>query len=135
MARAMLGENVIGGGGGNRPHLSKEAFAALSKALRGHSEYAAAVVKGNGCDRHLLGLMLIAKELGEEAPEIFSDPAWTRSTRHRLSTSQVRVANRDRELASILFRISTRASIFNNNVIAADKGADGRAASLTGATM
>lgn len=32
-----------------------------------------------GCDRHLLGLMLIAGELGLEMPKIFTDPAWKKS--------------------------------------------------------
>jgi carnitine O-octanoyltransferase len=29
-----------------------------------------------GCDRHLLGLMLISKELNLALPEIFTDEAW-----------------------------------------------------------
>lgn len=32
-----------------------------------------------GCDRHLTGLMLIAKELGLETPKIFTDHAWKKS--------------------------------------------------------
>ena len=29
-----------------------------------------------GCDRHLLGLMLISKELNLSLPEIYTDDAW-----------------------------------------------------------
>lgn len=36
-------------------------------------------MKGSGCDRHLLGLYLIAMENGLELPEIFTDPSFTRS--------------------------------------------------------
>ena len=32
-----------------------------------------------GCDRHLLGLMLISKELNLDLPEIYTDPAWEKS--------------------------------------------------------
>lgn len=63
--------------------------AALSAALRGHSDYAKLTVQGRGIDRHLLGLKLMAKEAGLPEPDLLSDPAWTRSTRHRISSSQV----------------------------------------------
>jgi hypothetical protein len=29
-----------------------------------------------GCDRHMLGLMIIAKSLNLDTPEIFSDPSY-----------------------------------------------------------
>ena len=32
-----------------------------------------------GCDRHLLGLRLLADELRLELPEIYKDVAWTKS--------------------------------------------------------
>jgi hypothetical protein len=32
--------------------------------------------ENRGCDRHLLGLMLISKELGLDMPKIFMDTAW-----------------------------------------------------------
>jgi hypothetical protein len=32
--------------------------------------------ENRGCDRHLLGLMLISKELGLDMPKIFKDTAW-----------------------------------------------------------
>lgn len=41
------------------------------------------------CDRHLLGLQLTAQELELEIPELFKDPAYARSNRWTLSTSQV----------------------------------------------
>ncbi len=71
-----------------------EKHRALADALKSHSDYAKMVVQGRGIDRHLLGLGLIAKEHGEETPEILSDPAWKRSTRHRISSSQVRTTPR-----------------------------------------
>ncbi len=64
-------------------------YAALTQALKGHSEYAKRTTQGRGIDRHLLGLGLVAAEAGLPAPEILSDPSWTRSTRHRISSSQV----------------------------------------------
>ncbi len=63
---------------------------AMVAALKAHSDYAKLTVQGRGIDRHLLGLGLIAEENGMEKPEILADPAWTRSTRHRISSSQVR---------------------------------------------
>ena len=44
---------------------------------------------GNGIDRHLLGLKLIAEENNIAMPELFKHPAWTESTSWKLSTSQV----------------------------------------------
>ena len=32
--------------------------------------------ENRGCDRHLLGLMLTAKELNLDLPDIFTDVAW-----------------------------------------------------------
>ncbi len=47
------------------------------------------MVQGEGVDRHLLGLKLIAQENNIELPKLYSDPSYTRSNYHRLSTSQV----------------------------------------------
>lgn len=33
----------------------------------------------SGCDRHLLGLRLVAKSLNLDLPEIFTDPSWKKS--------------------------------------------------------
>ena len=46
-------------------------------------------INGDGIDRHLLGLKLIAIEQGENVPELFMDSAYTQSTHFNLSTSQV----------------------------------------------
>ena len=46
-------------------------------------------VSGQGVDRHLLGLRLIAQEAGMELPDFFKDDAYSRSMNYRLSTSQV----------------------------------------------
>jgi carnitine O-octanoyltransferase len=48
----------------------------LKKALNKHDKLMAEARENAGCDRHLLGLMLTAKELNVETPEIFSDPSW-----------------------------------------------------------
>ena len=46
-------------------------------------------ISGQGIDRHLLGLKLIATENGIETPGIFKDVAFSRSLHFKLSTSQV----------------------------------------------
>jgi carnitine O-octanoyltransferase len=35
--------------------------------------------ENHGCDRHLLGLMLISQELNLDLPEIYKDESWTKS--------------------------------------------------------
>lgn len=47
------------------------------------------VINGDGIDRHLLGLKLIAIENGANVPDLFMDTAFTSCTHFRLSTSQV----------------------------------------------
>ena len=42
-----------------------------------------------GIDRHLLGLRLIAAEQGVEEPGLYKDPAYSRISTWRLSTSQL----------------------------------------------
>lgn len=49
----------------------------------------AQTINGHGIDRHLLGMRLIAQENGLPVPEIFTDPAYKKSTHYNLSTSQV----------------------------------------------
>ncbi len=66
-----------------------EKLKALKTAISAHSNYAKLATEGKGIDRHLLGLKKIAVENGLDVPKLFQDPAYTRSTRHRLSTSQV----------------------------------------------
>ncbi|XP_018008579.1 carnitine O-acetyltransferase [Hyalella azteca] len=61
----------------------------LLQAVAAHNAYAKQAVKGEGVDRHLLGLKLAAIELGMDVPAIFMDVAYARSAHMRLSTSQV----------------------------------------------
>eukprot|EP00755_Sulcionema_specki_P018115 Sspe_Gene.66077::Locus_39059_Transcript_1_1_Confidence_1.000_Length_1972::g.66077::m.66077/K00624/E2.3.1.7; carnitine O-acetyltransferase len=57
----------------------------LQKAAKHQSWYAKQAVQGQGCDRHLMGLKLLCKD--GEAPAIFSDPVYSRSSSWLLSTS------------------------------------------------
>ena len=47
------------------------------------------IVSGQGIDRHLLGLRLIAQEAGMEIPDFFKDEVYSRSSHYCLFTSQV----------------------------------------------
>ena len=47
-------------------------------------------MNGQGIDRHLLGLKLMAIESGMDVPSLFMDVAYIKSSHMRLSTSQVR---------------------------------------------
>jgi len=67
----------------------KQRAAAFGAALKTHSAYMAEVVAGNGFDRHLMGLRIIAAENGIEMPAIFTDPVYKRATTFKLSTSNV----------------------------------------------
>lgn len=53
-----------------------------------HVQYAAWAADGQGVDRHLLGLKKLLKD-GEPVPEIYTDPAFSRSNHWELSTSQL----------------------------------------------
>ncbi|XP_065345556.1 carnitine O-acetyltransferase-like isoform X1 [Cloeon dipterum] len=68
---------------------ANEKAATLRNAIKAHKDYATLALAGEGVDRHLLGLRLIAAENGIELPDLFKDVAFTRSTHMRLSTSQV----------------------------------------------
>jgi carnitine O-acetyltransferase len=46
-------------------------------------------MNGNGIDRHLLGLRLIAAENNRQTPALFSDVAYNKMMHFKLSTSQV----------------------------------------------
>lgn len=64
---------------------------ALRKAAATHARMAGLCGSGQGCDRHLLGLMMAAKELnpvGAPLPPIFTDPSYTAYHTITLSTSQ-----------------------------------------------
>ncbi|KAJ1768753.1 Carnitine O-acetyltransferase mitochondrial [Coemansia sp. RSA 986] len=60
----------------------------LKQAIVHQSQFTAQCAKGNGIDRHMLGLehALLA---GEAKPAIFSDPVFTGSRHWKLSTSQI----------------------------------------------
>uniref|UniRef100_A0A8C0J1V5 Peroxisomal carnitine O-octanoyltransferase n=1 Tax=Chelonoidis abingdonii TaxID=106734 RepID=A0A8C0J1V5_CHEAB len=51
----------------------------MLKAFAKHNKMMKECENGKGFDRHLLGLLLIAKEEGLPVPELFSDPAFTKS--------------------------------------------------------
>lgn len=67
---------------------------ALKAAVTGHKNYATMAMKGEGVDRHLLGLKMIAKENGLPIPELYADDGFVKSTHYRISTSQVASVNR-----------------------------------------
>ena len=48
----------------------------LKRACEKHDALMNEARNNAGCDRHLLGLMLVARELGIDTPEIYTDPAW-----------------------------------------------------------
>ncbi|KAF9411733.1 Carnitine O-acetyltransferase mitochondrial [Podila epigama] len=73
----------------DNPDMSLKARAAACRAaVARHAQYTAWAVDGQAVDRHLLGLRLI-RSPDEEVPELFKDPVFTRSSRWRLSTSQI----------------------------------------------
>ncbi|XP_075067972.1 peroxisomal carnitine O-octanoyltransferase isoform X1 [Mixophyes fleayi] len=51
----------------------------MLKAFAKHNKMMRECQNGKGFDRHLLGLLLIAKEQGIAVPELFTDPAFTKS--------------------------------------------------------
>lgn len=52
---------------------------ALQKAANKHNKLMAEAQNGKGIDRHLLGLILIAREEGLPVPELFTDPVFAKS--------------------------------------------------------
>lgn len=99
-----------GGGGGNKHRAmtatdAVEAGVALNAAVDAHNTYAAACMSGQGCDRHLLVLRLLAAQVqriqqdgngssggggGSMAtPSIFLDGGFSRGTTFDLSTSNI----------------------------------------------
>jgi len=48
-------------------------------AIEKHNRLMAEAMNGEGCDRHLFGLKILALEQGLPMPDIFTDPAWTKS--------------------------------------------------------
>ncbi|KAG9323672.1 hypothetical protein KVV02_002968 [Mortierella alpina] len=66
----------------------KERAAACRAAVARHAQYTAWAVDGQAVDRHLLGLRLI-RQAEESVPTLFTDPVFARTSRWRLSTSQI----------------------------------------------
>jgi len=60
----------------------------LFAALAAHKDWVIACKTGNGIDRHLFGLKLMAARQGR-TPELFTDPAYARLTTDFLSTSSL----------------------------------------------
>ena len=60
----------------------------LKEAVTSHVKYIGSAGKAMGVDRHLLGLLLSAKE-GETPPALFSHPLYTRAKTWRVSTSHL----------------------------------------------
>ncbi|KAI5122447.1 hypothetical protein M0805_008759 [Coniferiporia weirii] len=58
------------------------------RAVARHLQYAAWAADGQGVDRHLFGLKKMLRE-GESLPEIYKDPAFSRTGHWELSTSQL----------------------------------------------
>jgi len=58
-------------------------------ACKRHVQTNQEAVEGLGIDRHLLGMRLLASELGLEMPQLYKDPAYFRTCTWRLSTSQL----------------------------------------------
>ncbi|KAI3657124.1 hypothetical protein MP638_003947 [Amoeboaphelidium occidentale] len=71
----------------NNKASTKEKFDALTKACKAHSKYTLDSMKGEGVDRHLLGLRLSLR--GGESHKIFTHPVMRESTNFRLSTSSL----------------------------------------------
>ncbi|KAL0104807.1 hypothetical protein PUN28_016444 [Cardiocondyla obscurior] len=61
----------------------------MIRAINAHKTYAAQAATGQGVDRHLFGLKMIAKSEGIELPELYKDVGYTKSTYFNLTSSQV----------------------------------------------
>ncbi|KAJ3218879.1 Carnitine O-acetyltransferase mitochondrial [Clydaea vesicula] len=87
--RSVSNESVAWVKAMENPHLSDVEKGQLGrKAIASQSTYMRKAVDGKGVDRHLLGLRLLLKP-DEPKPEIFADPAYSRSSHWNLSTSQI----------------------------------------------
>ncbi|KAF0298202.1 Peroxisomal carnitine O-octanoyltransferase [Amphibalanus amphitrite] len=51
----------------------------LRAAVDRHADLAKQASDGHGCDRHLMGLQILAGEAGLPTPDIFTDPMWKKS--------------------------------------------------------
>ena len=66
-----------------------ETLALMKAAIGAHNSYAKLAVAGLGVDRHLQGLKLIAQENSLPLPELYSNLGFLKSSRMRISSSQV----------------------------------------------
>eukprot|EP00127_Corallochytrium_limacisporum_P002697 Clim_evm6s136 gene=Clim_evmTU6s136 len=58
---------------------AEEAYKAFMVAIKAHQTYMQRATFGQACDRHLFGLSLLAAENGMPTPELFTDPAYTKT--------------------------------------------------------
>lgn len=65
----------------------------LKEAVESHQKYAKMALQGQGVDRHLLGLKLMALENNMTIPDFFNSPGYVKSGQFRMSTSQVASVN------------------------------------------
>lgn len=66
----------------------EERFDKFQKAVKQHLAYAKDAADGQGVDRHLFGLKK-SLEQGEDAPALYTDPAYGKTSNWQLSTSQI----------------------------------------------
>ena len=72
-----------------RVQSKSECVELLRKSVEQHNNYTKECMRGEGFDRHLMGLKVAAIESGGELPAFFKDPVYSRGVSFRLSTSQV----------------------------------------------
>ena len=60
----------------------------FKRAVARHLQYATWAADGQGVDRHLFGLKKMLRA-DEPAPEIYTDPAYSKTSHWELSTSQL----------------------------------------------
>jgi carnitine O-acetyltransferase len=70
------------------PSIRKEKIQLFQSAVKAHVKYISDASQANGVDRHLLGLMMSAKD-GETLPDLYNDPVFQRAKRWRVSTSHL----------------------------------------------
>ena len=66
----------------------KEKLSLLREAVQSHVNYTGKAAKGNGVDRHLLGMSMFVDDLNDR-PTLFSDPLYQRAKTWRVSTSHL----------------------------------------------
>lgn len=79
-----------------KPQQRQQLLAKFIHAYDTHNKLMDEAQANEGCDRHLLGLRVLAKENNMPDPEIFQDPAWIKSGgdgNYILSTSFVGYSN------------------------------------------